>query len=402
MKSRVISRNTKLLPESLPTMNILLIALVGEGFGGLETHVLNLCKQLSDRGHTSVLLAFANSPLHRRIRQAGLTCHTIPYYKFPGFYRTLNFLLPGILVRLCKKYDIQIIQCNNRFELPSAIRTARLLKTKVIFNYHVTDQIDSRFLKGIDAFISPGRNVVRYVEETNRMEKLGIQQIRVIPPLFDADKFITYRSYDAMPDKWFAATFGISLKPCPVICSIGNMVTDLQHKNYPLLFEAIANLIHIKKIPVQAVLAGDGPVRPFLQNLARSLDIQEYVHFLGFINEHTPGVLYHSDIFVLASSREAFGIVFLEAGLMHKPAIGARNTGAQLIIDDEKTGLLFENGDMDSLAARIQRLVEDPLLAHQIGNQAYQHVIQNFVPAVVIRQYEALYAALLCEAEKFN
>ena len=371
----------------------LLVSVVGQEFGGLEVHVLTLYKELCARGRNPLILVIANSPLHQRIQQAGLVSYAIPFYNFRGYYRVLSFVLTGVLAWLCKRHDIEIVHCNHRFELRSALRVARIFGLKVILNYHVAVQFDTAILRGIDAFITTALNIVRYVDEKNRNDDLGIKQTQMIPPMFDAEKFLKFHS--TVPhETWFGDTFGISIKPCAVISSIGNMVSDLQAKNYPLLFKAMAILIHEKRTPVQAVLVGDGPVRPYLENLVRTLDIEDYVHFLGCTFEHTPGVLYHSDIFVLASSREAFGIVFLEAGLMRKPAIGARNTGAEAIILHEKTGLLFQNDSADSLAAAIQILVNDPVRAHQFGAQAYDHIMKYFSPSMVVEQYESLYASL--------
>lgn len=366
---------------------ILLVNLVGQGFGGLETHVLNLYQQLSARGHYPLFLVAANSPLHQRIQQEGLSCYAVRGHKLRGF----RHLFPFIFTRLCKRHHIVAIHCNNRFEIPSAVRAAKKCNARVIFNYHVPDPFDTNILEGVDAVVSPGRDIMRFIAGENRARNLGIKHTRVIPPLFNADKFLNYQS-DARPGDWFASTFGVTLKPCPVICTIGNMVPDLQHKNYPLLFEAVASLIHHQKTPVQVALVGDGPVRSFLEELVGTLNIGDYVHFLGHTTEHTPGVLYHSNLFVLASSKEAFGIVFLEAGLMRKPAIGARNTGAELMIVPDKTGLLFENGKADSLADAIKRLAGNPNWARELGQQAYEHVSRFYAPSVLIEQYEELYA----------
>jgi len=368
--------------------------MIDAGFGGQETHVLNLYKRLSERGRRPLLVVMADSPLHRHVLQACLRCYALRHYRLPGSYRLLSLLLSVVLLWVCSRHGVQVIHCNNRFELRSALWVAKFLDLRVILNYHVTAEFETKILEGTDAFVAPAPRIVDFVAKQNRVKALGLRQVRVLPPVFDADKFIAYRSM-ASPAEWFRTTFGIEIKPCPVICTIGNMVQDLQHKNYPLLFEALAILIHAKRTPVQAVLAGDGPVRSFLDGLARNLNIRDYVHFLGATSEHTPGVLHHSDVFVLASSREAFGIVYLEAGLMRKPSIGARRTGAENIIVDKETGLLFENGSPESLAAAIGEFVESPSYARQLGTQASVHIMAHFSPAWVVEQYEHLYASLI-------
>ena len=372
---------------------VAIVNLMTQGFGGQETHVLHLYKQLLLRGRDPILLVAANSPMHLRTIEAGFTCYTIPYWNVPGYYRVLSLLLPVLLAWLCKRHKIGIVHCNHRFEVRSALYVAKMLDIKVILNHHVTTHLETKTLRSLHAFIAPDVNNVRYVVEENRANGLGIKEIKMIPPLFDADKFLSFGT-ELTRGTWFQKTFGITLEPWPIICAIGNMVPDLKHKNYPLLFKALATLIHEKKSPIQAVLVGDGPVRPYLEGLAQDLAIQKHIHFLGFTSQHTPGVLFHSDIFVLASSREAFGIVFLEAALMRKPSIGARGTGAETIIIDKETGLLFENGSADSLAAVIQALVSDSLWAKELGDRAYNHVSKHFVPSRVVEQYEGLYTSL--------
>ena len=372
---------------------VAILNLMTQDFGGQETHVLHLYKQLSLRGRDPILIVTANSPLHLRTLEAELTCYTIPYWNVPGYYRLLNLVLPVILTWVCKRHSIKIVHCNHRFEVRSALCVAKLLDIKVILNHHVTTHLDKRVLKGLHAFIAPDINNVRYVAQENRVNGLGIKESKMIPPLFDADKFLTFNT-PLSRETWFNKTFGIALEPWPIVCAIGNMVPDLKHKDYPLLFRALCMLIHEKKSPVQAVLVGDGPVRSYLEQLAQDLGIRKYVHFLGYTSRHTPGVLFNSDMFVLASSREAFGIVFLEAALMRKPSIGARGTGAESIIIDNQTGLLFENGNVDSLVAAIQELVKDCARARELGTQAYRHVNEHFSPSRIVEQYECVYASL--------
>jgi len=373
------------LPSS--TKRILLVNLVGHGFGGLETHVLNLYKQLAARGHHPLLLVAAHSPLHQRCEKDGLHYYAARGHGLRGFRHLFGLIFAG----LCKRHNIRAIHCNNRFEVPSAVRVGKRFGARVIFNYHVPDPFDTSILRGVDAAIAPAPEAIRYIQEENRTKHLGIATIQALPPLFDADRFLSFRS-EVSREQWFREQCGIALQPCPAICSIGNMVTDLEHKNYPLLFEALAILILKQNKPVQAILIGDGPMRSYLEQLAVDRGIRDYVHFLGYSSEHGPGVLHYSDAFVLASNKEAFGIVYLEAGLMKKPAIGARNTGAEAMIVDGKTGLLFENGNASSLAACIERVVDDPVAAQQMGAQGFEHIMRTFVPEMVIPKYEALYS----------
>ena len=124
--------------------------------------------------------------------------------------------------------------------------------------------------------------------------------------------------------------------------------------------------------------------------MSKKLGVDHCVHFVGFSQE-IPEVLYHSDIFVLTSNWEAFGIVYLEAGLMKKPAIGAYQTGAQDTIIDGKTGLLFKNNEVDDLVEKLEILIQNPELQKKMGQQGYDHVAAHFLNQTKLKKLEALY-----------
>ena len=79
---------------------------------------------------------------------------------------------------------------------------------------------------------------------------------------------------------------------------------------------------------------------------------------------------------------------------MAKPTIGTRKTGAEEIILHEQTGLLFQNNDLDDLVCQLKRLLDNPMWAKDLGERAYQHVTQNFVPDITFATYEKLYQDL--------
>jgi glycosyltransferase involved in cell wall biosynthesis len=296
--------------------------------------------------------------------------------------------------------NLNIIHCNNRDEVRSVVQAAAIANCAAIFNHHVPARFDPALLSGLHGFVAPNREVVRYMVDASAGLKGSDLKVRLIPPMYDAERCLQFES-SLSRRKWFAQQFNVSLNDAPLICSIGNMVSDLEHKNYPLLLRAIAELIHKRRIVVQAVLAGDGPARPYFEQLATDLRLREHVHFLGFAGENTPGVLHHSDFFVLASSREAFGIVFLEAGLMKRPAVGATGTGAEQIIIDGETGFLFKNSDEQSLADRIACLALNRSLSSDLGNNGFKHVQRHFSPNVILQEYLDFYTSARICAPRF-
>jgi len=110
---------------------------------------------------------------------------------------------------------------------------------------------------------------------------------------------------------------------------------------------------------------GEGYIEE-LKNLAETLGILSRVHFLGFMkNPHHFFQL--CDAVVMASRRETFGLVVIEAMQVQTAVIGSNSGGVVEIIDDEKTGLLFEMGSAQSLAQNIQKLHNDPQFLNQLS-----------------------------------
>lgn len=362
---------------------------------GGEMHTFQLYKTLREKGYPVSLLIRSDTELGRALKQAGL-----PYYStsssFLGNYlRPLyQYVLAGCIKSICQIEHIQLVHCQNYPEIKSTRWATKNMPVKIVLTRHTEPPFSIHNVKGIDGAIGVGKHVAAYLMQENIKQKLGIKNIRYIPSIFRMDQFLSYVPDSNSNRDFFAKTFNITLSNNPIVCSIGNMAFNFEHKNFPLLLKAVAYLIHEKNTPIQLVIAGDGPARKIFEKMAHDLKISSDVHFLGWVHQ-TPALLYHCDMFVLASSKEALGLVYLEAGIMKKPAIGAYGTGAESIIIHKQTGLLFKNSDYQDLARTIKILVENPEFAEELGNNAYTHVQSNFDPISITQQHEALYSSIL-------
>lgn len=124
-------------------------------------------------------------------------------------------------------------------------------------------------------------------------------------------------------------------------------------KDQSTLIRAL-KLIPDKKINL--VLAGDGPLRKDAEMLVKNLNLTERVHFLGFRND-IPNLIQTSDICVLSSNWEGFGLVAVEYMAAGKPVIVSDVEGLNDIV--RNAGLLFRHGDEEDLAEKIEMLVND-------------------------------------------
>lgn len=129
----------------------------------------------------------------------------------------------------------------------------------------------------------------------------------------------------------------------------------------------------VARVPgVFAVLAGEGPLRATLESRAASSDLAGRVRFLGFVNQRAlPEVYAASDVLVLTSEYEAFGLVVNEAFCCGLPAIVTEACGAAGdLVRDGETGYIVPVGDVDALADRLRRLASDPELLKTMGEKA--------------------------------
>ena len=166
------------------------------------------------------------------------------------------------------------------------------------------------------------------------------------------------------------------------------------YKDHPVLLKAVAELVYKRKINVQVMLAGQGPSLETIKTLAKQLNISKNIYFLG-ATDLIPELFYHSNIKVLASKSEAFGIVLLEAALMRCPLIGTKDTGMENVIKHGDTGLLFKKGDAQDLADKIENLLNDTKLQKRLADNAFSFVCENFLPKVGIEKIINFYLDVL-------
>jgi len=114
------------------------------------------------------------------------------------------------------------------------------------------------------------------------------------------------------------------------------------------------------------LLAGDGPDKQPLMNLAEALGVGDRVHFLGFVDPVAP-LLSKLDVFVSPSHSEALSISIMEAMAMGLPCVCTDVGGTAEVIHDEDTGLLVPAHDPAALAAAIERLLAQPELAKRLA-----------------------------------
>lgn len=166
--------------------------------------------------------------------------------------------------------------------------------------------------------------------------------------------------------------------------TIGSLI--LRKANHHVL-QALATLrAACPQAEWKLMIVGSGPEQQKLQQQAVSLHIQDRVIFTGFQN-NALDYLAAFDAFILASKSEGLPRVVLEAMLVNTAVIGSRVTGTAELITHQRTGLLFDYGDTDTLGAQMQQLWQDAPLREALVDAASRSVrehyaIENYVAGV--------------------
>jgi glycosyltransferase involved in cell wall biosynthesis len=158
-----------------------------------------------------------------------------------------------------------------------------------------------------------------------------------------------------------------------------------------LLLKAAAKLPGVWRLHI----AGDGPAKPGLMQLAEELDIAHRVHFDGVIaSAQMPAYLQQMDVLVLASRslpnwKEQFGRVLVEAMACETAVVGSQSGEIPHVIGD--AGLTFPEDDAAALHGRLLALIQSGALRDDLGQAGRQRVLNRYTQAQIAAQTVAVY-----------
>lgn len=213
--------------------------------------------------------------------------------------------------------------------------------------------------------------VSRYTAGFLRAMGVPPQRLRVVPNGTDPDRF------HPQPEASVRARLG--LEDCSVLLTVGRLVprkgVDTVLRALPRVAENVPNVTYL--------VVGTGPDRERLERLARRLQIQDRVQFLGEVpHDELPDFYSAADLFVMPAREappdvEGFGLVFLEANACGTPVVGARTGGIPDAIAEGETGLLVPAGAPTPLAETLTQLLTDPARLAALGERGRRRAVQE-------------------------
>jgi len=358
-------------------------------FGGSGVVATELGKALADRGHQVHFVTY-NQPARLDFFSENLFYHEVAVSKYPLFeYPPYELALASRLVDVVRFEKLDILHVHYAIPHASAAFMAKqILMTYGIFipvvtTLHGTDIT----LVGKDRTYSPvvtfsinKSDGVTAVSENLRQETFEFfdieNEIRVIPNFIDLNRF-SLKAKDH---------FKKAIAPAgeKILVHTSNFRKVKRTKDVIRIFAKV-----IEKIPSKLLMVGDGGERTECEQLARDLGVADDVRFLGK-QDAIEEILSVSDLFLMPSQSESFGLAALEAMACKVPVISSNAGGLPELNVDGETGFLKETGDIDGMAQDAIYILEDSERLNTFKENALARAKQ-FDLSLILPQYESYY-----------
>ena len=357
-------------------------------FGGTEGQFVEIaCGLNRSRWNVHVSCLRAEGPLRPRLEAAGVR----PWSCGRGSFKSLRFpLAVWEIARYLRAHRIQLVHSFDFYSNILGVPAARLARVPIV----IASQRElgdlrpplqrrvHRIVLQLSDFVLVNSGAV--AERMKLHGGIAPARIVAIPNGVELARF----SPPQTPTRHLSARVTIgtlaNLRP-------GKGLGDLLHA---------AALVRDRFPDGRFVVWGEGPLRPGLEALVRTLDLGDVVELPGWTAE-PEAALRELDIFVLPSHSEACSNALLEAMATGLPIVATRMGGNPAIVEDEVTGLLVPPGDPAALAKAIIRLVEDPMLAGRLGDRARDVVRSRFGLDRMLSCVQTLYERALAVRTPF-
>jgi N-acetyl-alpha-D-glucosaminyl L-malate synthase BshA len=374
-------------------MNIGMVCYASVGGSGIVATELG--KALAERGH-AVHIISTETPFRLGGFQPGLTFHQVLTPSYPLFREPQYLLsLANTLVEVARRVRLDVIHAHYAVPHATAAYLARqvLASTsagpvpRVVTTLHGTDITlvgNDPSYSEIVAFSIEQSDHVTAVSASLRAAtatELGVgREIEVIPNFLDC---AVHRRVEA-PGLRDRVTGGDPR--ARIVIHVSNFRPVKRAGAVVAIFERIH-----RRVPSRLLLVGDGPDLPLALGLAREAGLADHVTSVGAQEDVLP-LLSVSDLFLLPSAQESFGLAALEAMACEVPVVASRVGGLPEVIADGVTGYLHDPDQLDAMAESAIGLLTDDARRRAMGIEAARQVSERFCTDRVVPLYEACYA----------
>ena len=363
-------------------------------FGGSGVVATELGIALSKMGHNIHFVTYHQPVRLDTINTQNLNFHEVYVPDYPLFkYQPYELALSSRLVDVVKSNKIDVMHVH--YAIPhayAAYMAKKMLADEgisipIVTTLHGTDITlvgNHPFYKTAVTFSINHSDSVTAVSESLKQDTLRLfdikTEINVIPNFIDIKKL------------------DLKEKPCErsllaptndkILTHISNFRPLKRIKDVITVFEKISS-----QVSSRLLMVGEGPEKAEIMAYVNKNGLNEKVLFLGNSNE-IDKILCYSDLFLLPSEMESFGLVALEAMANGVPVISSNAGGLSEVNRHGVTGFLSEIGDVTSMAENALKLLLDDDKLKQFKKQAKEQA-QLFDIDIVVKQYEAIYQKAL-------
>jgi len=363
-------------------------------YGGSGVVATELGIELAQRGHEVHFITYAQ-PFRLPYFMERIFYHEVEVPNYPLFeHPPYNLALSVAIQNVVEKHDLDLLHAH--YAVPhatSAWIAKQMLEAerpgfRIATTLHGTDitlvgqDPSFRSLTQFSIARSDGLTAVSHylARETHEHFDIPLERIEVIPNFVDLEK---YRR-DAYP----CHRGKLTRSGEKIVTHISNFRGVKRVDDVVRIFARI-----VQHVPARLLLVGDGPDRVKVQDLAAQLGIADRILFLGKQNS-VAELLSCTDLFLLPSESEAFGLVALEAMACGVPVIATDVGGIPEVVDHGESGYLAPIGDVEAMADAAIPLLADAATWKEFSAAARRGA-ERYSSGRVVSQYESFYAEVL-------
>lgn len=328
-------------------------------FGGSGVVATELGKGLASKGHEVHFITY-NTPVRLGSFKTGIFYHEVRVSDYPLFdYPPYELVLASKMVEVVKAHNLDLLHVHYAIPHASAAITAKKILSSegielpIVTTLHGTDITllgkDISFEPVISHAINQSDAVTAVSEylKNETLKLFGVNtEIEVIP------NFYCRTHFSREADEEFRKC--IAPESQPIITHISNFRPVKRIQDIVRTFKIISN-----SLDARLLFVGDGPERARAEKLCEDLGIKDKVTFLGKVkNPIEP--LQISDLFLLTSETESFGLAALEAMAAGVPVISTNAGGLPEVNTHGESGFMSDVGDTGDMAANAIKILESP------------------------------------------